>query len=916
MAVVLTVSLVPTIAVTFFAYNSAEKIITVHIQKELDALATIQEHRIEGIIGQMKERLDLVRSRTPMLMALERFHETGDRRELNTALAALSGAKSAIKAIREITILGNDGKVVVSTNVASSGKDRHAEDYFVKGKLDYSLDVFALDSHEEIIQYLSCPVDYHGKNLGVLVIESTFGMVADLTREMTGLGSTGETLLAKRNVSGDALYIVPLRFDAGAALKRVVSKHETNTPIVQAMQKKEQFFADSVDYRGMPVLAATRHITETDWGLVVKMDRQEAYSPLYQLRIVFAAVFLFTALLTSMASVIIARWLVRPILVLTDATKKIHEGDLTARIHSDSGDEFGFLTRGFDDMVQRLKQSDESLRAMNLELEQRVEERTTALRESEAKYRIVADNTYDWEFWLSPEGRFLYNSPSCERITGYSPQEFGSDPGLLVRIIHPDDNPLFERHRHTAVQERKPEEILFRIIHKNGGARWMAHLCQPVFDQEGAFIGSRGSNRDFTERKLAERQLQHSEDRLKTLFDLSQYGATDKEELLDFALHEIIRLSESKIGYIYYYDEATQEFTLNSWSRDVMKECSIVQKKTCYELAKTGIWGEAVRQRKPIILNDFVTEHPLKKGCPEGHVQLKKYLTVPVFRNDRIVAVAAVANREEDYADEDARELTIVMDAVWSIVERKEADRKLNQYASALERSNRELEQFAYVASHDLQEPLRKVAGFSELLANRYRGKLDAKADGYIEYITDGAKRMSSLINDLLSYSRVMTRGKAFTPVDAGAVLRQVIGDLELMINEQKAVVTSDSLPTVVVDRGQFSQLMQNLVGNGIKYHGEEAPKVQVSAMRVESGWQFAVRDNGIGIAPEHFERIFMIFQRLHTRTEYAGSGIGLAICKKIVERHGGRIWVESEPGKGSTFFFTVPDKASRLEEV
>jgi PAS domain S-box-containing protein len=241
------------------------------------------------------------------------------------------------------------------------------------------------------------------------------------------------------------------------------------------------------------------------------------------------------------------------------------------------------------------------------------------------------------------------------------------------------------------------------------------------------------------------------------------------------------------------------------------------------------------------------------------------------------------------------------------ITERKQAEEALKEKTEELARSNRDLEQFAYVASHDLQEPLRMVTSYVQLLARRYKGKLDSDADEFIAFAENGAIRMWRLINDLLTYSRVGAWGKEFEPIDCETVLDQSLNNLKVAIEENGAVVTHDPLPTVMADNPQLVQLFQNLIGNAIKFRGKEPPRIHASAGRNGSGWIFSVRDNGIGIAPEYAERIFVIFQRLHGREEYPGTGIGLAICQKIVERHGGRIWVESEVGRGATFYFTLP---------
>jgi len=246
------------------------------------------------------------------------------------------------------------------------------------------------------------------------------------------------------------------------------------------------------------------------------------------------------------------------------------------------------------------------------------------------------------------------------------------------------------------------------------------------------------------------------------------------------------------------------------------------------------------------------------------------------------------------------------------IEEHRRSEEELKETMADLERSNQELEQFAYVASHDLQEPLRMVASYTQLLEKRYRGKLDSDADEFIGYAVDGANRMQALLNDLLMFSRVGTRGNPFTRTYGEAIFDQAMDNLTVAVERSGVVVTHDPLPTVMADEGQLVQLLQNLIDNAIKFRGGETLRIHVSAEKKGDEWVFSVRDNGIGIDPQYSERIFTIFQRLHTKEEYPGTGMGLAICKRIVERHNGRIWVESQPGEGATFYFTIPAAAGR----
>jgi len=333
-----------------------------------------------------------------------------------------------------------------------------------------------------------------------------------------------------------------------------------------------------------------------------------------------------------------------------------------------------------------------------------------------------------------------------------------------------------------------------------------------------------------------------------------------------------------------------------------------------YGYSRDELLGMNIRRlRAPEVR--YPSDDPLKLVQEEGKAifesvhQRRDGATFPVEVSSRFIKV-----------DEKKFYQHIVRD----ISRRKQAEAQRQRTAEDLARSNAELQEFAYIASHDLKDPLLSIDSYLLLLSRRYKGRLDTTADGFIDLALDGVKRMERLINDLLTYSRVGTQGKPFELIDCETALSQALANLEGVIQQNGVVVTHDPLPCVMGDLSQLTQLFQNLIGNAIKFRNKEkTPHIHISATlnspassdaeKKEKEWVFSVRDNGIGIDPRHLDRIFVIFQRLHTQEEYPGTGIGLALCKKIVERHGGRIWAESQPEKGSTFYFTIPFHVKRF---
>jgi PAS domain S-box-containing protein len=405
----------------------------------------------------------------------------------------------------------------------------------------------------------------------------------------------------------------------------------------------------------------------------------------------------------------------------------------------------------------------------------------------------------------------------------------------------------------------------------DGSVTWVSTTKQCLRNEQGEIMGTYGVSRDITAHKLAEEALRNSEALYHSLVETLPINIVRK----DLA------------GRVTFCNRRACE-TLG-------QPASALLGKTDFDLFPPHLAEKYVADDRRVCAQRKVFEDIESNVGPDGRTRWMHVMKAPV--TDALGEVIG----------------TLIM--YWDVTQRKEAEESLAKTAADLARSNRDLEQFAYVASHDLQEPLRMIASYTQLLARRYQGRLGADADEFIQFAVDGAMRMQGLINDLLAYSRVGTRGKPPVPTDCEQVMKAVRQNLKIAVEESGAHVTHDPLPRVMADPGQLAQLLQNLISNALKFRGREAPVVHLSATLLRPGeegavgpeWRFSVRDNGLGIEPQYFQRIFEIFQRLHTREEYSGSGIGLAVCKRIVERHGGRIWVDSESGKGSTFHFTLP---------
>jgi PAS domain S-box-containing protein len=507
-----------------------------------------------------------------------------------------------------------------------------------------------------------------------------------------------------------------------------------------------------------------------------------------------------------------------------------------------------------------------------------------------------------WEYDMA--AKRVYWTDEVYRIYGVTKEYDPGNPRQDIEFYLAGDQRKMDEAFRRAVEEGIPYDLELQLMNAAGEKLWV-HTIGRAENKEGKVARVSGYIMDITERKQAEDEIARRNRELSVLYKVSQgsLSSLDLQIMLDHVTPTMIQELGGTAGGIYVLEPDGVTMTLRSHFGHSEEFVNSVRQIKRGE----GISGKALSESKTIVirLDAYPTERLTGLITQSG---FQTMVSAPLMAGGEAIGALNLGFREvRTFSPGELRLLETIGQILGTAMQNTQLYTQVQELVSNLKRSNAELEQFAYIASHDLQEPLRMVSSYMQLIAKRYQGKLDSDADEFIAYAVDGAGRMKSMINDLLTFSRLGTRGKPFQPVDTEAVLNAALENLKLAVEDSHAAVTHDPLPSVLADESQVAQLFQNLIGNALKFHGDEPPRIHVSARKTPQFWEFSVRDNGIGIDPQFFERVFLIFQRLSTRAEHAGSGIGLAICKKIVERHGGRIWIESKPGEGTTFFFTLP---------
>lgn len=652
-----------------------------------------------------------------------------------------------------------------------------------------------------------------------------------------------------------------------------------------------------------------------------------------------------------------------------------------------------------------------------------------ALQESRSRYKLISDYSVAWETYRRYDGKLLYCSPGIERLLGFTAEEYTKTDKLL-NIIYHEDKPVFEKTYARMLAGESVDSAIYRLIKKNGDIIWADIAGQPVHSETGDFMGFRVSVRDITLLKEQEDQIKWNNERLESLQRITHFKTESFQEFLDFALSEALMLTKSKIGYIYYYNEKTQRFTLNTRSKEVMKECSVEMPQTEYDLDKTGIWGEAVRKRQPMVVNDFKAFHPLRKGTPDGHVPIRNFLSIPVSINDEIVAIVGVANKQENYNSTDITQLELLMNSTWKIIENKRMNialkesearyRLISDYSTdweiyrdekgklvycspavervlgytveefmqempyekyihpddievvitniqrlinreklsggiyrfikkngsliyldvhaqsvitndgqfrgfrlsgrditekiLLEQQLRELnatkDKFFSIISHDLRSPMSSLLGFSELLYQNEELS-GQKRKQYIGYVYNIARNTYNLLENLLTWARSQSGHMEFHP--ARLNLKEKSDEIFTIFQsdaQRKKIDLINSITNdidVIADENMLNMVLRNLITNAIKFTNTDGC-ITIGAESGDRSVEICVSDTGVGMSEEIKSTLFktgLINSQPGTRNE-KGTGLGLVLCKDFIEKHGGKIWVKSEPGIGSVIKFTL----------
>ena len=555
-----------------------------------------------------------------------------------------------------------------------------------------------------------------------------------------------------------------------------------------------------------------------------------------------------------------------------------------------------------------------------------------AALEAEKKYRHIFENSPIGIFHFNDRGIVTHCNEKFLEIIGLKNKEEIIGFNMVTRI---KDKMMKKAIRDVLSRKEGHFEGNYHTVISGKDTYIKADYSLNVAD-DGTFLGGIGIFEDISGRKKAEEALRLDESRLETLLKLNQMTNKTFKEMADFVQEEAVKLTQSKMGYLAFLDDTETVLSIYSWSKDVMTECNVEkgEKKFDYLLESTGLWGEPVRQKRPIIVNDYENYYEFKHGYPKGHIQMERYMSVPIIEDGRVVGVAGVGNKKDSYNQADVRQLTLLMEGMWQMMEQKKAEDTLRRFASELAQVNKELskanaelstaneelksldrmkDEFLSNVSHEFKTPLTSIQGYSQLISDGTLGSVNDQQKKAVDTVIRNSERLRKLVDSLLYISRAQA-GKltySFSMVPITSIIDNSIQDLALQAEKKDITFEKnlgEDLPLIRGDRDKLVDVIVNLLDNAIKFT-PTGGKVEVGALVDNDKIHVYVSDSGIGIPTDKIPNLFGRFYQVDSsiKRRYGGTGLGLYICKMIVEDHKGKIWVESEEGKGSTFHVLLP---------
>lgn len=849
-------------AVGLLAFETSRRALDVNIRNYIASISLLKEGQFNNWVDANRQALGRIAKR-PLLYELAFVLATGtnNTEDYKTAYDDIYNEHLRLLVqdslgFTELFILHPDtGQILVSSDETQVGKYREDQLFFEEGQNGTYVQnpYYSLTRQEQIITIATPLIGNNSTIAGVLAGHLDLDIASEIMLEGFLNHETGDTFL----INQFNFYVTRSRFSD--PLEASPAIHSQGVENCLAQQTDTDTY---VNHAGVQVIGAYRWIDARELCILTEIHEAEAFAPIVDLRNATLGVSSVVILLGIGMGVGFSRTITQPIHELVEGTKIIGSGKLNHRVGTLARDEIGELSRAFDDMVGNLQLVMASRDDLNAEIERREAlEQTLRERETTLSLSLKAAGAGVWS-WDVASGRITWDAV-MEEIHGLEIGTFGSNYDTWKASVHPEDIDTAENAIRQAIAGIKPFDTTFRVVRPDGAVRYVQAQAVVVRNEDHEPTAMIGVNIDVTERKQAEQALE------KMSYDLIERV----KELR--GLQDIGQYEEEVLSLDTYFKKVIDRVPASMQFPDTCK--------VAIEFEGQVFGDVTAMEANCNIVNDIrVDSHT--SGC-----------------------LYVAYDQDRGFLDEEYNHVHAIAERMGHYVSRRRLFDELQRTLNNLAKSNQELEQFAYVASHDLQEPLRMVTNYLQLFKKRYEGQVDERADQYIFYAVDGANRMKTLINDLLSFSRVTTRGAEFEETNMNEILGTVLKSLEVLAQESDATITSDPLPIISADGSQMFQLLQNLVGNAIKFRGQTPPLIHIGATRREDAWEICVEDNGIGIAPEYYDQIFVIFKRLHTREQYKGTGIGLAVCKRIVERHGGEIWIESQPGIGSKFKFTVP---------